>query len=372
MNHFEHVFIDSPQQAPSYLDGLPNEYRGWFTDVSSTARIHPFFAEERFSNINIYNTDETTFGNHPFSDDFHDRLRPALRLASAMIEKSRIFWVFVLKARIFFDSNGDPNWNLRDLNPSLRRMWPQVEEELEYLSENTQICWFPDCHPGDEVVYGMTAAINKPYLPVDRSTLRFRMSVSSAFITALNDPDFRYKPRGEQHNFYLLLAVTLVHELAHCLYLYRIREHLQEELTGEGELDGGIDLTRVHDPITGSAPDQEVGWLFEVLLFGGTFQANGDGQQDSRDGINNRKPFDGSRSLKFILYDDDADGQFTIHKISDETMLMLLHERGWRTNVPQSMFLLPDEEESEYESSDYEMSEYEMSEYETMDYDMSY
>lgn len=101
MMRFDLRLFNSSQTHPGDLKSLLYGHKGWFTNPSYTGhKIHPLFRKEMFSDVEFYEDWKSPLDDHPITDAFYDSLRPSLLLASAMLKRSRDFWVLILKAPI--------------------------------------------------------------------------------------------------------------------------------------------------------------------------------------------------------------------------------------------------------------------------------
>lgn len=343
MQHFEYVFGNPSPQALSYLDQLLSHQQGWFTNSASTAPIHPFFSRETFSDIEFLREDYASFADHPISQEVYSRLRPALRLASAMFDRCRDYWIVILEAPIHHDPGSQKEYFETDhmINQDPRLWWSNVDYALELMSQNTRICSYKvdegTNYSDGYAPSGVTTAFYKPGLSDGQSTLRFRMALNSRLLDALCHPKFYDKPQFEQCIVHINIAITLVHELAHCLYLHRIRIGLLRQCMLIGQYPGAP------EPFLKAFPTEELGYVFERLLLGNAIFAAGlSFRVNSRGKKIAREEFDGSRGLNlnsFVSRQTKMSNK--TYRISEVTILMLLHEKIWRSNLPVPMYLLP-------------------------------
>lgn len=329
--------VISPSQKPlSELNDLLSRQKGWFLNTSDGGNIHPFFRKEIFSNVEINEKWDSPLDAFPVADDFYDRLRPALKLATAMLKRSRDFWVLVSKAPITIDPATQTKcFTPKYLNQNLRPFYSEIDKALELMAQTTRVCWFETdtnqpLEPAGETLPSYVPCIDhRPY------RLRLRMALCDSLVAALADPNFDNKPAVEQCAVYINIAITLLHELAHCLHLHRHREEL---ITGY-ETFGRLQMPP--EPSLAPSLQRELGFMFEISLMGGVVRT-GHYEHINAEGRPIYRPqYDGTKGLQLHLPAANCRTHEEGYTISENSIVALLHENTWRPRASVPLYLIP-------------------------------
>ena len=245
----------------------------------------------------------------------YERWIPALRLASLLLDRARPFLERVMFAPVVTDSNGVPSlWEEWKPNPVSSLTF---ETELRDLSRTYRIYRCPSEHPSQpgHSFCGATDIVPKSH---QRSTLIYS-AVQDIFFDTVGRFYFDQCPVEDQENIFLMLAITLVHELAHAINFQRYLDCIN--LRGISTLPIGI-----FEP----AYDRKdllrgLGLRLEFELFGGEIQfplassANG----------NIAPATDGSKDLQIKLYDHHTGDLSHPYRLAPATVRSLFQRQSF-------------------------------------------
>lgn len=201
------------------------------------------------------------------------------------------------------------------------------------MAQTTRFCWVRTSDQRRWV--GATESWYDSSVDHRPSRMKHRMAFGDDLVAAIKDPDFHNKPAVEQCAIHIHIAITLVHELAHCLYHHRQRENMMLAFEQYER------VIYPREPYIGSSLRQELGFMFEISLMGGVVRPGYDGQRASQGMMVDNNQFDGSRGLQLRMPASDCSEQRTGYKISDHSILSLLHEDTWRPRACVPLYLIP-------------------------------
>lgn len=199
--------------------------------------------------------------------------------------------------------------------------------------ETTRFCWLRTS--AKQLTIGATTSWCDPSIEHPPSRLRHRMAICDGLVAAIRDPSFDQKPAVEQCAIHIQIAVILLHELAHCLHRHRHRDFmlLTYDICGVA--------TRPPEPSVRQHFHQELGYMFEISLFGGVVRAGHDTTNISKGLVVEGLRFDGSEGLELRMPATDCSEQVQGYKISDSSILSLMHEDTWRPRANVPLYLIP-------------------------------
>ena len=211
-----------------------------------------------------------SFLDHPMSEGFYERLRPALHLATILLNNAQPFFMTIMtgKTYVHVDDNGKRWVTLQSLDPKslTAAQYTQYDQGLKELAKITGICWLPSRFTGccDELC-GQCESLYLTFLGQINSRVVHRFSISSRAWQAFGDPHWKEASLEQKCYLWFHFTVTLVHEFAHVMWRERTIDHQFKAV--DDSLDGRVACYR--EPIILPSYVQELGEIWESLQFGG-------------------------------------------------------------------------------------------------------
>ena len=304
--------------------------------------IHPLFRREAFisSDINSYTASESRCPPQLLSTATYSRLQPAVRLATQLIETGTPFLQRVAHGPLIQAYPNAPISQslLSHTTPSISATtW---QNQLYHIADTYHIhtCHSSLAHAhthtraisdphsyifntniptnGDPpLFYGCTIPIITPPSPFEPCTVQIRSAVREELIFELQHPHWYSRPYPQRCAILATIAITLFHELAHAIWLYRFLPGMIEQLQMAGRCD-------VPDEPLENANEveqrNELGVVAEYEVLGCEMMMAGLGGCELR--------FDGRAGLVV----DGADG---LWRVAEATVLELFEVKTWERDA---------------------------------------
>ena len=234
-----------------------------------TNDVHPLFRQKNFE-MNpewlgkVFKpseaTDNTIARERQYMDDeLYKRLRPALQLATLLLDISLEFI-----SRLAFAPKGATNLEVFDdvSDAATARRTQEVRTLLEELADDILIFMNGETHIFGPRTHGLTHAFYRP------NFLRFQVHIrlDDGYATHFRSSEYSTVPGTLQDAACFGLAVTLVHEIMHGIWGYRHR--FSKQPREPAWLANEPETLRVEEDWGELAPDVEYGWAWERWMFG--------------------------------------------------------------------------------------------------------
>ncbi|KAK4923412.1 hypothetical protein LTR66_016526 [Elasticomyces elasticus] len=290
--------------------------------------VHPFFAPERFSNIQVYDDTPAAFLNHPINPDFYALLKPALCLATVLLKKSQPFLLRVLYAPVV------PTEQTNRMGQADTVFHPQFqpnvfdyqnfEDDLARLMDRTRICWLSAGQLETSATAGSTTSYHMSWVHSnDGDSVVYRVGISTALLRQLTDASWHRRPATQKAAVYVLIAITLIHETCHLLFFYRNRVMVNHYRLA------GATPPQIIEPMILPRKCNELGFAWEHWMLGGSLWPAR--RVVSVPGVRMKSQFVYDCSEGVQLHVEDQEGTAKeIRDVKPECLEAMMTERFWR------------------------------------------
>ena len=252
---------------PQYVsDNARPKYKNPF--ALSGRPIHDIFRQEAFRNANYsdcLSLPELGMEAFDLPDVLYHRMKPALRLATQLIrfilpDLARIRYANIIKQVV------DARYEDRVLADS----WTSTPADINRLQREVLI---PMCKDYRITILNSVHSESARTRALINHSNRYRRiypqtGLDSQWFRFLSRPDFATIPKEEKCGKYFLLAVSLVQELAHAVFLDRVLAELPHDDDVNAE-EGEFALQETEPRCFSHGSFEELGYAMAVQLFGG-------------------------------------------------------------------------------------------------------
>ena len=345
--NYVHHRIGDEENVKDYK--VPPIAHDGFVWGQNVGKIHPLFRLTAFSNVEVYRKDAVSFVNHPMSSTFYTAIRPALRLATILLERSRPFFMSILYADLHTvsDANELPELDSRYMAQLVRRDLERYEKDLDKFSQRLCVCWLkqPRTHRCcTYTIYGAATVNHVPHIENVDDSLIYRIScIDDMWQTMMLEGHSEENTHESRLVGYIGIATTLLHELAHALWYYRHRHEIM--LSWQRHTDFDLQEPQ-YDYNINQEPNDELGFAWERWMFGGELWP-GEGTAYGPCGKQFWIPaFDGRHGLELRKVDYEGRPRPS-EPVANTSVRALLLEDTWSRGSAIPLYLLPEDDESD-------------------------
>lgn len=296
--------------------------------------IHEFWRQDQFmTNCIMQIRSDMTYTKLPLCDVTYKRITPALRLATIMMERNMDLWLLVMYATEKYDYVKLDRW-LDEANFNVKHYHRTdfTTVVLPEMMSMTLIGYDKTCAPHE---FGTTAAIwaSLPTEPID---LRIGVGCSTSVWEPFTSTHRHWHNTSheEKCRAWVHLAVTLVHEFAHTLQMYRDRSFLRERAQATNN------SPRANlEPRVSLHKKAELGHAFEIKTFGGIMDMPEERHAWRKCSRPTIFTYDNMLDIPQIMT-VSLQGSFTESAdISPDTIVHLMQESTWANNRALNLYL---------------------------------
>jgi len=229
-------------------------------DGSEPGSIHYFFRPEAFIEIGTSTEAKFDFHADPIDSNVYRNGMPAFALATIFLRRGVGFLSALLHAPRSQDHDGNvviTPWLLHDIT------LPQLfafDKVLKEIADRTRISIYQPKDSND-ITHGTTG----PYfMPEMYEPIVYQITCCPVMWQALSDPKWNTRPLHEKCTIWIMLAITLVHEIAHLVWMYANQQDILDDYYADGKISLP-DEPKIQ-PYTDVA---ELGFAWEQYQFGG-------------------------------------------------------------------------------------------------------
>lgn len=315
----EHDIASSPTEADA------DQYL-WTSDNS---KIHPLFRKAAFSNVDATDNHMVSFFNRPVTDEFYSRITPALHLASLFLEHSIPFLMLLTFARVIHLKRGGDLYFKPDYTPEDTQR-AVFNTELEDLGNHLQICWHdPGPVTCNYASLGMTGPLRLKNVRHNTDDLVICLSLHHEIWKSFSFGSFEDKSYRQKSNMWLMLAITLMHEVCHAVYKWRRRDRVRAYFTGQAESE------RAGEPRLKPFAYAELGYTWEMLYFRGVMEFGCLTKECPRcKTARSTAAHDGSRGVYICRTKYDS-SSFKYSTTPNNTVLQLFRKDCWQVSTEE-------------------------------------
>lgn len=314
----------NPEQQAAKDDFMGGRRRG---------PIHWFFDKERFVSNDVRDIRRTkVYTKTRIDDEVYERMIPALRLATILLERNMPLWLQILygtekrneagKMIIDEDDSKDTDYNRRIFNwidlPNMARMtaigW--VDNSFAYEHGMNTVGWAAPAHRlNDRHFILLIGCSGEVWHPFKKAT------------------DWEKLTYEERCRVYVHFAATLIHEFAHLIGLYRHRRMYARECH---EDDDPPQL--LNEPIISHWPTRELGFAFENITFGGYLAMHY--EHDAYKRARKAPIFKyETKQIPMVWFVDEYGEAYRKADIAPETIIAFMQESTWAGGRPVDIYL---------------------------------
>lgn len=292
---------------------------------NANRKVHPFFNQSRFiENDAILIRDRNLYIKRPLSDRVYNRIKPALRLATILLERHISLWLLLLYGREIHDEDCNSyldEKNFADDNPDQFRE-EFLKVDLPRMAKFMNFASFERTSADDAGMSTIAWAENRGLeIPENPHFIILMSCTEDIWAPFQENSHWDHFIHEEKCNHWVNLAIILIHEFGHCLALYRERE-LYVQLSAKDDTSPNI----LDDPLTPFWPAKEHGYAFEMAAHGGIFDMFPLSHALKGSIFTHR----GSRIARMrFMRDNNVDNTYHLD-IAPETIVALMQEETWR------------------------------------------
>lgn len=337
------IEVYDPLDPPNPESLFPDEAKALndFMTGGRTDDIDPFWAQDQFmTNCTMQVREDKHFEKTPISDEMYERMKPALRLATVMVQRNVDLWLTILHAPVRFDSR----------IPQQHPWRPYFDEEAFTVKDSDRINFKSSILPQmkamtvigldetiDSLTFGTATAI---WAATPESEARLLIGLAcnkEVYGPCTTSEDFwKGLTHEEKCRAWVHLAITLVHEFAHGLHLFRERESLTERAESGRRLPGRIEEYKVLSIFD----EAEMGWTFEINTFGAILDMRL--KEYAWPDCSQPTIFDYSKMLdvpRILTQGTPGSAERDVADIAPETMVRFMQESTWADDKPLDIYM---------------------------------
>ncbi len=237
--------------------------------------IHPIWRYEAFREANFRHNlagSDLDMGRHNLAPQLYERMEPALRLATLFLIMANGDLARIMYGSLETQNNeaGQPEQRLKDWRGTPAKL-KAFERELVQISKQYRFTWLPylaanlqeDC-PYEKTDTAITEVMMCPLHQRPFKKYYVQSALGTHWREFLERWDWDTMDQAEKDSRLLLLAVTLIHELAHAVWCHRLTSFYEYNQRYPGKLD--FDPT---EPKMGMRSWAECGYVVEEMTLGG-------------------------------------------------------------------------------------------------------
>lgn len=235
-----------------------------FMTGTRSGDINRFWAQDQFMiNCTMKIRGDQVYTRRPLSDETYRRIIPALRLATILMERNVDLWCLILYAQEKWDYTRQDRW-LDEANFDIKH-YHRTEfftNDLSNITRMTMIGYDTTCTHHEMAASTIIWAAP----PHQARRMKFGIGCSYSVWEPFTNPTdtWRNTPHEDKCRAWVHMAITLVHEFAHVLQMYRDRDVSLSRCIANDAAPFTVIEPRV--PPHGNS---ELGELFEIKTFGG-------------------------------------------------------------------------------------------------------
>lgn len=258
-------------------------------------------------------------------------MKPALRLASILLERHADLWLLLLYGREIHDENCKSYLDEEHFaNSDLHRFREKfLHADLPDMAKFMNFGWFARTSTDDAGMSTIAWAHNSE-VPEKDHFIILMSCVEDLWAEFQEDSHWDQYTHEEKCNHWVNLAIILIHEFGHCLAFYRERG-LYAQLAAKEKASPQL----LDDPLTSFWPASEHGFAFEMAAHGGIF----DMFPLSHAPKGSIFTYKGSRIARMrFMKNNNADDTYHLD-IAPETLIAFMQEETWRGDRPVEFIL---------------------------------
>ncbi|EXJ91342.1 hypothetical protein A1O1_04454 [Capronia coronata CBS 617.96] len=290
-------------------------------DIHPLWRIEAFRLENYVSLLPLPLLDKS---QHDYLPALYERLEPALKLATLFL---KIVLPALAKIRYaMFRTFGSGSQTVRILSDSWRvtdHKLQSFERELERMCRYYRITLIgagerdvPDGH-FETAITGCIG--NDDNYPTSKPVI-VQSAITIDWLRYLTSEGWDTTDATEKYSKYVLMATTLVHELAHAVWCHRMLPLLNVEY----QYSGQVTFDRPEPRFMSTDGFEEMGYVIELQLFGGLLAFPHLGTPTTAENTVRQTP------ERLFLTIVDIDGRAAaVHELTTETIFSFFHPQTW-------------------------------------------